>query len=295
MKGRLYICATPIGNLEDVTLRLLRVLGEVDVIAAEDTRHTRKLLSRHEISARLVSYRDTNERKEAERLADQMMSGSTVALVTDSGMPSISDPGYRLVQACIERDIPIEVLPGPSAALAALVVSGLPTDRFAFEGFLSKKAGDRSRRLDRLVSEDRTMIFYEAPGRVVQTLKDLKAAFGDRRVALARELTKVHEEVLRGTITEVLAATSDGDVIGEVVIVVEGAPHDPHGSDRSGSLQEALEYAISRRNAGESTSRAASDAANRFGIERRAVYQALVDPASGEKGSHDRPLGLDSS
>lgn len=289
MKGRLYICATPIGNLEDVTLRVLRILGEVDLIAAEDTRHTRKLLSRHGISARLVSYRDANERRESAKLAEQMLLGKTVALVTDSGMPSISDPGYRLVQACIERDIPIEVLPGPSAALAALVVSGLPTDRFAFEGFLPKKAGERSRRLNRLASEERTLIFYEAPGRVGETLKDLKEAFGDRRIAIARELTKVHEEVLRGTITEILEVLSEGDVIGEVVIVVHG------DVNRSGTLGEALEYAISRRDAGATPSRAASDAANRYGIERRVVYQALVEDSSGENGSHDRPLELDNS
>ncbi|MGH2717649.1 MAG: 16S rRNA (cytidine(1402)-2'-O)-methyltransferase, partial [Actinomycetota bacterium] len=159
MAGRLHVCATPIGNLEDVTLRLLRVLGEVDLVAAEDTRRTAKLLSAHQLHARMVSYHDANERSRLPELMEQLRSGHQVALVTDAGMPSVSDPGYHLVSACLEEGIAVEVVPGPSAVLTALVASGLPPARFAFEGFLPRKGGDRARRLRSIAGDDRTLVF----------------------------------------------------------------------------------------------------------------------------------------
>lgn len=280
MIGRLYICATPIGNLDDVTLRVLQVLSAVDLVAAEDTRRTRKLLARHGVSAKLISYRDSNEREEAGRLAGRMKRGARIALVTDSGMPTISDPGYRLVRACIENGIPVEVVPGPSAALSALAVSGLPTDRFAFEGFLPKKQGDRARRLGDVASDPRTLILFEAPGRVRRTLLELKEAFGDRTVAVARELTKVHEEVLRGSISEIIQTLEGREVLGEVVLVVAGA------APAAGNLKDAVAFARARLEQGATPSRASAEAASRFGLERRRVYDALRN-YSAEKGSQD--------
>ncbi|HWD07836.1 MAG TPA: 16S rRNA (cytidine(1402)-2'-O)-methyltransferase, partial [Actinomycetota bacterium] len=223
MTGRLYVCATPIGNLEDVTLRLLRVLGEVDLVAAEDTRRAAKLLAAHGIHARTVSYHDANERSRLPELMEQLQGGRRVALVTDAGMPSVSDPGYHLVSACREVGVPVEVVPGPSAVLTALVASGLPPARFAFEGFLPRKPGDRSRRLQAIAGDDRTLVFFEAPGRLAETLGAMAEVFGPRRAAVARELTKLHEEVVRGSLPELAEAFGSGPVRGEITVVVEGA------------------------------------------------------------------------
>lgn len=279
MKGRLYVCATPIGNLEDVTHRLLRILGEADVVAAEDTRLTRKILSRYEIKAKVVSYNDQNELTTTPRLLDRMASGDTVALVTDSGTPTISDPGYRLVSGCIERDIPVVIVPGPSAPIAALAVSGLPTARFAFEGFLPRKEGELKGRIEKLAGDQRTLIFFEAPGRVTTTLRVMLGVLGDRRMALARELTKAHEQVIRGTISEVIAVTSDSPVLGEVVVLVEGA-------QTSGDLQAAVADAKKLGAEGMPPSKAAAQSARRFGVSKKEVYQALLSH-SAEKGSQD--------
>lgn len=268
MVGRLFVCATPIGNLEDVTFRLLRVLGEVNVVAAEDTRRTRKLLTHHGVRAKLVSYHEGNERARAADLLERMRRGERVALVSESGMPAIADPGYQIVQACIGAGIPIEVVPGPSAVLAALAVSGLPTARFAFEGFLPKKAGERLRRLRAVSDDDRTLVFFEAPGRVAASLRDLQTVLGDRAIALVREITKVHEEVVRGRISEVLEAA--GDVKGEVVLVVEGK------SRGAGDLEAAV--AAARRLVGEGVpkAKAAAETASAMGVARREVYEALT-------------------
>lgn len=277
MSGRLFICATPIGNLEDVSHRLLRVLAEVDVIAAEDTRRTRKLLSRYGIRGRLVSYHSGNERTQTTRLVERLRKGDDVALVTDSGTPAISDPGYLLIRACIESNIPIEMVPGPSAAVAALAVSGLPTDRFAFEGFLPRRAGERRRRLESLAADPRTLVFFEAPTRVASTLEELLGVFGDRRIALARELTKVHEEVVRDTISGVLAGLSRTSLVGEFVVVVEGARP-------SGNLEAAVIEAKRLLASGVPRSRAAAEAAKRFGVARARVYESLAG-YPGENGS----------
>lgn len=278
MPGRLYLCATPIGNLEDVTLRLLRILREADVVAAEDTRRTRKLLTRHGLSAKLVSYHDINERDQGRKLVERMKRGDRVALVTDSGTPAISDPGYRIIQECIEAGIPIEVLPGPSAVTAALVVSGLPTDRFSFEGFLPRKSGEQRRRLEDVAADDRTLIFFEAPGRVSQTLAAMREVLGDRRAALVRELTKVHEEVIRATLSDLIAELEGRDLLGECVLVVGGSERPMN------DLAAALERAVQLVRGGETRSAAARIAAGEFGVHRRRVYEALGD-FSAENGS----------
>lgn len=279
MPGRLFLCATPIGNLEDASHRLLRILGEVDAVAAEDTRRTRKLLTRYGVRARLVSYHDANERAETPRLLGRLRRGEQVALVSDSGTPLVSDPGFELVRACIEEGIPVEVVPGPSAVLAALAVSGLPTARFAFEGFLPRRPGDRRRRLQAVAGDDRTLVVFEAPGRVAETLRDVLDVLGDRRVAVARELTKVHEEVLRGTVSEVLELLGAREPLGELVLVIE------QSAAPEGSLAGAVRLARELVAGGRPKTRAAAEAAERTGAPRRAIYEALV---SGE-GEPDQP------
>ena len=204
--GRLYVVATPIGNLADITLRALRVLGEVDVIAAEDTRTTRKLLAHHGIRTPLVSYHDHNEAVRTPELLARMEQGERVALVSEAGTPSISDPGYRLVSESIRADIAVEPVPGASALLAAVVVSGLPADAFVFEGFLPRRRAERRRRLSSLAAEPRTLVFFEAPHRLDHSLTDLLEVLGDRQVALCRELTKLYEEVIRGSLSELITS-----------------------------------------------------------------------------------------
>lgn len=221
--GKLLLCATPIGNLGDVTLRVLDALKHADIIAAEDTRRTRRLLSRHDIHTPLVSYREENREKSGARLLEALERGKLVALVSDAGTPGISDPGHDLVVKCIERGLAVEALPGANAALCALVVSGLDTRRFAFEGFLPRKRGARRRALDGMVADGRTLIFYESPPRVGETLLDIEEVMGDRRVAVARELTKRFEQVARGRVSEVREEVTGATARGEYVIVVEGS------------------------------------------------------------------------
>jgi 16S rRNA (cytidine1402-2'-O)-methyltransferase len=216
--GRLLVCATPIGNLEDVTLRVLRALGEADVIACEDTRHTRVLLDRHSIhAASLVSLHEHNERARAPELAGRIRAGEMIALVSDAGMPLVSDPGYALVQACIREDLPVEVLPGPSAVLSALILSGLPPDRWRFVGFLPRKRGQRERLL---VDTVETLVAFESPRRLSATLDMLARVDPQRPVAVCRELTKLHEEVSRGSAAELAQRYGERPPRGEVVLVV---------------------------------------------------------------------------
>ncbi|MGH2704606.1 MAG: 16S rRNA (cytidine(1402)-2'-O)-methyltransferase [Actinomycetota bacterium] len=271
MPGRLVICATPIGNLEDASPRLLRTLAEADLVAAEDTRRARKLLTHYGIRARLVSYHEANERARVPALLEHLRRGELVALVSDSGMPAISDPGYRIVQACVEESIPVGVVPGPSAVLAALAVSGLPTDRFAFEGFLPRRSGERRRRLEALADEARTLVVFESPTRLIELLEDIQSVLGDRRVAVARELTKVHEEVLRGSAGELLDALREREVLGEVAVVVEGAPAP------AGGLERAVEEARLLIAEGLPPSKAAASVAARSSVTRREVYEALLN------------------
>jgi 16S rRNA (cytidine1402-2'-O)-methyltransferase len=221
--GTLYIVATPIGNLEDITLRALRILGEVDVIAAEDTRHTRKLLTHHGISQPLVSYHEHNKQRQTPYILALLQEGKSIALVTDAGTPGISDPGYSLLQTLIAHAIPVVPIPGPTAVIAALSVAGLPTDRFVFEGFLPPKGGKRRQRLAAWCDESRTIVVYESPYRLVRLIEDIVTHLGsERRVVVARELTKHFEEVMRGTAAELREALQGRTIRGECTVVIAG-------------------------------------------------------------------------
>jgi 16S rRNA (cytidine1402-2'-O)-methyltransferase len=282
-EGRLVVCGTPIGNLEDASPRLARALAEADLIACEDTRHTRKLLAHLGVTTRMTSYHEVGEKERALELADRVAAGLRLALVTDAGMPAVSDPGYPLVAACLERGVPVEVVPGPSAALVALVASGLPTDRFCFEGFLPRRPGQRDRRLAELASEPRTMVFFEAPHRALATLDAMTAAFGpDRPAAAARELTKLHEQVLRGPLAEVRERLAAQGARGELTLVVAGAPPDA-AAGRVADPADLAAQVAARVEGGASTRDAVSEVAEATGTPRRAVYQAVLD-ARGEPG-----------
>jgi 16S rRNA (cytidine1402-2'-O)-methyltransferase len=273
--GKLVVCGTPIGNLEDAPPRLARVLAEVDLVACEDTRQTRKLLTHLGVKTRMTSYHDVDERDRAQELADRVAAGLRLALVTDAGMPGVSDPGYHLVAACLERGVQVEVVPGPSAVLAALVVSGLPTDRFCFEGFPPRRVGARDRRFAELAAEPRTMVFFEAPHRALATLAAMAAAFGgDRPCAVVRELTKVHEEVLRGSLAEVAERLAANGPRGELTLVVGGAPAGRPSAAGAADLAAEVAALVA---SGASTRDAIATVARASGTPRRAVYQAVID------------------
>ena len=279
--GKLVLCATPIGNLEDVTLRALRTLAEADVIACEDTRRTRKLLTHHGVTpSDLVVLNDGNERRRAPSLVAMVAAGKTVVLVSDAGMPGLSDPGYRLVRACVDDGLDVEVVPGPSASLSALVLSGLPPGRFVFEGFLPRKQGDRRRKIAELASEPRTIVVYASPHRVEESLADLLEGLGDRPAALARELTKMHEEVRRGSLSELLEGVKASPPRGEIVLVVGGAIR---GHAPVVGPEELARRARSLMADGVERKEALSQVARDAGVARRAVFDALVEdgPDSG--------------
>ena len=219
-RGTLYIVATPIGNLEDITFRAVRILKEVDLIAAEDTRHSRKLLSHFGIATRLTPYHDHNERLKTDYLLDRLRGGESVAIITDAGTPCIADPGYRIAMAAAAAGLRVVPVPGPSAIITALSAAGLPTDRFAFEGFLPPKQGKRKSRLQELRDDNRVLVFYEAPHRLTDTLRDMTEVFGDRDAVVARELTKIHEEFRRERLAELAAHYTGEGVKGEVVILL---------------------------------------------------------------------------
>ena len=273
--GTLWLVGTPIGNLKDLSDRGRDVLARADVIACEDTRHTRKLLSHFGIRAsRLLSFYEGNERSRIAEVLAHLRDGWDVALVTDAGMPALSDPGYRLVAAAAEEGLPVDAVPGPTAAVTALVLSGLPTDRFAFEGFLPRKPGARRARLEAVRGEERTLVLYESPRRVEELVRDALDALGDRRAALARELTKVHQEVIRGRLSELLEQAAVAR--GEVVVVIEGSPGDEPPDLRG--LADRVE-----RLTGEGMSRrdAAALVAEEAGVSRRAVYEASLHTEGG--------------
>ena len=222
MTGTLFIVATPIGNLEDITFRAIRILSEVDLIAAEDTRHTKILLTKYQINTPMTSYHKFNIKAKTQYLTNLLKQGQNIALVSDSGMPGVSDPGHEVIRESVGQNIRVEVIPGPSAAITALVVSGLPTDRFVCEGFLPKKPGKKVKKLKELKSKARTIIIYESPFRLVKTLEDVRQVMGDRQVAICRELTKKFEEIIRGKAGDVLDKIKGSRIRGEVVLVISG-------------------------------------------------------------------------
>jgi 16S rRNA (cytidine1402-2'-O)-methyltransferase len=270
--GRLFLVGTPIGNLGDLSDRARRTLSEVDLIAAEDTRRTGRLLAHLGISARLLSLFEGNERERARRVLGELRGGRDVALVTDAGMPGVSDPGFRLVRACAEEGIPVCVVPGPSAVTAALVVSGLPTDRWVFEGFLPRRGAERRARLRSLASELRTIVLFESPRRLASTLRDLLAELGDRSAAVARELTKLHEEVVRGRVSELVERFGRTPARGEVVVIIEGATVPPVPG-----LDELVEEARGLVSRGMRKREAAATVAEARGGSANQIYRALVD------------------
>jgi 16S rRNA (cytidine1402-2'-O)-methyltransferase len=267
MSGRLVVCPTPIGNLEDVTLRVLAALREADVVACEDTRRTRVLLDRYGVTASLVSYHEHNERERAAELVARMQAGAVVALVSDAGMPLVSDPGYVLVQGCVAAGLAVEVLPGPSAALTALVASGLPSDAWRFAGFLPRKRGA----LEEVLRSPETVVAFESPRRVGASLAVLASLDDDRPVAVCRELTKLHEEIVRGTASELAERYSAGDPKGEIVLVVAGAPA------AEGDLGAALDALRRLVDAGAKARPAAGVVSGLTGVPANALYRALTE------------------
>ena len=263
---------TPIGNLGDISPRAAQTLAAVDLIAAEDTRRTGRLLAHLELEDRtLLSFFEGNERERTEDLLRRLRDGATIALVTDGGMPTISDPGFRLVRACGTEGIDVRVVPGPSAAIAALAISGLPTDRFVFEGFLPRKAGDRRRRLEALASDPRTIVFFESPKRLKTMLAETLDVLGDRHVAVARELTKLHEEVVRDTLSGILARNDDTTLKGEVVVVVGGS-EDQEPADEDAMVERARTLVA----AGMRSREAARVVTERQGVSANAIYRRLL-------------------
>lgn len=277
-KGVLYLCATPIGNLEDITMRALRVLREVDLIAAEDTRHTRKLLSRYDIHTVLTSYHQHNLRSKGPVLLDLLCSGKNIALVSDAGLPGVSDQGSELVMAALQKGCGVTAIPGPSAGITALVVSGLPTENFFFIGFLPASAKARRERLRELQTQQGTLILYEAPHRLRATLADLSEILGNRTAAAARELTKLYEEIIRGSLTELGDHFKEKEPRGEFTLVVDGAgaaslaKNEPEWLHLSPAAHVALVEA-----AGFGRKDALREVARLRGISRREVYRAVVE------------------
>jgi 16S rRNA (cytidine1402-2'-O)-methyltransferase len=266
--GTLYVVATPIGNLEDITLRALRILREVDLIAAEDTRHTRKLLTHYGISTPLTSYYDQIEAEKAPVLIAQLQAGQNVALVSDAGTPGISDPGYRLVKGAWEAGIPIVPIPGASTLTALLSVGGLPTDKFVFEGFLPAKAGQRQKALERLKEEARTLVFFESPHRLLGMLTDLEHILGDRQIVIGRELTKMFEELRRVPVSQVRQLLHDRELKGEVALLVAGWA----GTEGAGETKSVVEEIRLLEKEGLSLKEIAQTVSERRGIPKREVY-----------------------
>ena len=275
MSGKLYVVGTPIGNLGDMSPRAVRALEDCGFIAAEDTRVTLKLLNHFGIKKPMVSYYEHNLRERGEQIVARILAGEDCAVVTDAGMPCISDPGEDLVRLCGERGITVSVVPGPSALIAALAVSGLPTGRFTFEGFLSTNKKSRRDHLEQVKNETRTMIFYEAPHKLHACLRDMYAAWGDRRIAVVHELTKIHEEVIRTTLKAAAARYSEGNIKGEFVLVIEGAK--PEELQEGYTLEQAVEIAAGlMREQGMSASEAAKTASQQTGLKKGDIYKGAL-------------------
>ncbi len=278
MKGRLFLVGTPIGNLEDITLRALRVLREADLIAAEDTRRTRKLLTQYDVHTPMVSYHGHNERERAEAIAREVEAGKKVALVSDAGMPGVSDPGFRAVEECFRRGLEVEVVPGPSSLTAALAVSGLPLPRFRYEGFLPPARTSRRTRLANLLAEGEAFVFFEAPHRILETLRDISELAPRRPVVLARELTKLHEEVMRGTAGELLDILGGRKPRGEFVLVVA-----PGGEREEPPLAHVAEEVEILVRSGEPTREAVRAVAQGHGVSQKEVYRAWLERREKER------------
>lgn len=279
MKGTLYVVSTPIGNLEDITLRALRTLKEADLIAAEDTRHSLKLLTHYEIKKPLISYWSERERQGARQILERLRAGDSVALISDAGTPGISDPGYLLIKQALEEEIDVVSIPGACALVAALSVSGLSAAEFTFIGFLPPKKNERLKKLRELAFETRSLIFYEAPHRVLECLSDMEEVFsGARRVALMRELTKFHEETLRGELQDVLDRLEDRPTAGEYVLVVEGRPKE------KASVEEATSEVINLMKKGMGRKDAVKTVAEQYGLAKKELYERSLS----EQGLHKR-------
>lgn len=271
--GTLYIVSTPIGNLEDITLRALNILRDVQIIAAEDTRHTQKILQRYNISTAQTSYHDHNKEEKAEILISRLKEGRDIALVSDAGTPGISDPGYYLINRAIEEGIKVTPVPGPTASIAALSISGLPTDAFVFEGFLPAKKTARQKKLRELSTERRTLILFEAPHRLASTLRDIAEVLGDRKIVLTRELTKVFEEVIRGRVSEVIAKIEGRRLKGEMTLLLEGAQKEVAAGEVP-DLHDYLKMLIEKK--GLSLKDAVSKASRDLDIPRNKVYKEAL-------------------
>jgi len=276
VKGRLYIVSTPVGNLEDITLRAVRILGEVDIIAAEDTRHSVKLLNHLGIRKPMISYWREKEQVKSDEIIKRLHAGQSVALISDAGTPGISDPGAVLIKKAIEENIQIVSIPGPSAFVAALSVSGLPTDQFTFMGFLPSRTSQRQKFLREVYLEQRTLIFYEAPHRIVDTLLDVSRIFGERKAALIKEITKFHEDVVRGSITEIIEEVQKTTIAGEYVIIVEGWS----GMNRSITEDVLSElHACMRKGLGRKE--AVKRIAETYGFSKKELYKKSLDESAG--------------
>lgn len=273
MPGILYIVGTPIGNLEDMSVRAVRTLGEVDFIAAEDTRVTLKLLNHFEIKKPMVSYHEHNAREKGGEILTRLLAGESCAIVTDAGMPCISDPGEDLVRLCAQNGIDTKVIPGPSAAISALALSGLDTSKFVFEGFLNPQKNTRLERLEELRREKRTIIFYEAPHKLCDTLRAMYQVLGDRRITLARELTKIYEEVVRTTLSQAIELYEQKAPKGEFVLVVEGMCEE----EQVLSIDQALDLIEALTEKGEPLSKAAKDVARQTGFKKGELYSKFLE------------------
>ena len=278
MSGKLYLCATPIGNLEDITLRVLRTLKEVDLIAAEDTRNSIKLLNHFDIKTPMTSYHEYNKIDKAYVLINKMREGQNIALITDAGTPGISDPGEELAAMCCEAGIEVTSLPGPAACITALTLSGLSTRRFAFEAFLPADKKERKMILEELKNETRTIIIYEAPHRLVRTLEELREALGNRRMTLCRELTKKHETVFHTTIEALITFYTTEKPLGECVLVVEGKSHQEMKEEQQASWEKITieDHMKIYEEKGYSRKEAMKLVANDRGVTKRDIYQYLI-------------------
>ncbi len=269
--GTLYVCATPIGNMEDITLRVLRTLKQADIIAAEDTRHSRRLLDHYEIHTPMISYHEHNEKKRSAELVESLQAGKTVALISDAGMPGISDPGYEIIQLCYKEGVKVDVLPGPNAGLTALVLSGMPADGFAFHGFLPAQSGKRRKKLEELACMPFTQIFYEAPHRLTNTLTDMVAVLGNRDAAVVREISKIHQSVKRGKVQVLLKEYEAVPPKGECCILV--GPWEKE--IRKGGPEEWIKAVNQEMSKGSSRQEALKSVAKEFDVSKREIYQVM--------------------